>query len=757
MAILKSTLVNGDLTVTGSLNVQGDLTYIGVENLRVKDKQIELNTDGKGAAIVSGQDADKAGIVFKGTTKDSSPEASILYNYADDTLVVNKTIKGTVASANNAASADKVANKLTVNVTDETGSVKTVEFDGSEVKTVDVNLKGLQDQINSLTGGAGSITTQINNAINKLDVADTAVTGQYVSSVSETDGKISVTRVALPDYTEVYDAKGAAAQALTDAKAYTDGQVSDAKTAVIGNSGDDKDSATITGAKKYADSLNTAMDGRVQTLEGKSHAHENKAELDKIAVGDKAKWDGKQDALNANQLLAVNSGVTATKVTGYDNHVADKNIHVTTADKDKWNAAEDNAKAYADGLAKNYDAAGAAATAETNAKGYTDAEIKKLGLGSAAKKNVLSGAIADSSSNDLVTAAQVKEYAAGVVGAMHFRGAVADTSAITNPASGDVCLVGTKEYVFNGSEWVLFGDEGAYDVNGAADQALKDAKTYADGLNTAMDARVDALEVIDHNAYVAADEATLASANAYADGLAAEKANTVHKHAIADVTGLQDELNGKAAADHNHDEIYSKLGHTHATSEITGLDNALAGKQNKLEGAQLQAVNSGITSTTVANYNAHVADTTKHITADERKAWNAAEANAKKYADGLAGNYDASGSAATVKSEVIGNKDKDTKDSATIEGAKKYADAAVSALSSSVATKDAAQDTEITNIKNDITKIANGTTLDNRYVNVSGDTMTGDLTMSNSGIVFGGMKIVWNSANGGAIEFVPVA
>ena len=58
MAILKSTLVNGDLTVTGSLNVQGDLTYIGVENLRVKDKQIELNTDGKGSAIASGEAAE---------------------------------------------------------------------------------------------------------------------------------------------------------------------------------------------------------------------------------------------------------------------------------------------------------------------------------------------------------------------------------------------------------------------------------------------------------------------------------------------------------------------------------------------------------------------------------------------------------------------------------------------------------------------------------------------------------------------------
>lgn len=37
--------------------------------------------------------------------------------------------------------------------------------------------------------------------INALDVTDTAVAGQYVSAVSETDGKISVTRADLPTYT----------------------------------------------------------------------------------------------------------------------------------------------------------------------------------------------------------------------------------------------------------------------------------------------------------------------------------------------------------------------------------------------------------------------------------------------------------------------------------------------------------------------------------------------------------------------------
>lgn len=40
------------------------------------------------------------------------------------------------------------------------------------------------------------------NAIAALDVADTAVSGQYVSAVSEVDGKIKVTRASLPTFTD---------------------------------------------------------------------------------------------------------------------------------------------------------------------------------------------------------------------------------------------------------------------------------------------------------------------------------------------------------------------------------------------------------------------------------------------------------------------------------------------------------------------------------------------------------------------------
>lgn len=58
-----------------------------------------------------------------------------------------------------------------------------------------------------------------------------------------------------------------------------------------------------------------------------------------------------------------------------------------------------------------------------------------------------------------------------------------------------------------------------YDAKGAAAQALADAKTYADGLNTAMDGRVSVLEAIDHTQFESAGAAAqaLIDAKAYTD------------------------------------------------------------------------------------------------------------------------------------------------------------------------------------------------------------------------------------------------
>ena len=62
--------------------------------------------------------------------------------------------------------------------------------------TTDLAAKASQTDLDALEAlvGETSVATQITNAINNLDVADTAVAGQFVTQVVETDGKIAVTR-----------------------------------------------------------------------------------------------------------------------------------------------------------------------------------------------------------------------------------------------------------------------------------------------------------------------------------------------------------------------------------------------------------------------------------------------------------------------------------------------------------------------------------------------------------------------------------
>ena len=93
-----------------------------------------------------------------------------------------------------------------------------------------------------------------------------------------------------------------------------------------------------------------------------------------------------------------------------------------------------------------------------------DAEARELlaTLGTAAKKDVAAGVSAEE--QGLVTGAQVQAAIAGIAGSMHFRGVFTSTDEVTDPAAGDVIIVGVKEYVYGGdpAAWHELGDESIY-------------------------------------------------------------------------------------------------------------------------------------------------------------------------------------------------------------------------------------------------------------------------------------------------------
>lgn len=152
-------------------------------------------------------------------------------------------------------------------------------------------------------------------------------------------------------------------------------QIAKAKSEAISTAADDATTKAnaaktdaIAAAKTYTDTEVGKDRARLTTLEADTHTHANKTELDKIAAGDKAKWDAmEQNAKTYADSLADN----------YDAAGSAAN-------------AETKAKAYADGLASNYDAAGSAAQALTDAKAYADtAESDAVATSKAYTESVL--------------------------------------------------------------------------------------------------------------------------------------------------------------------------------------------------------------------------------------------------------------------------------------------------------------------------------------------------------------------------------
>ena len=189
-------------------------------------------------------------------------------------------------------------------------------------------IKSIQDELNSLSGGAGSIATQINNAITALDLPNT------------------------------YEAKGEAAKAEAAAKAYADGLAGNYEVAGAAATAEQN-------AKDYADGLNSAMDLRVKDLEAINH--EQLAE------------DAAAEALNDFAAKVSNDGIVNT----YKELIDYAASHGSEFTELVGVVADKADKTYVDGLAVNYEVAGAAAGALADAKSYTDTEIGKLSFDAA--------------------------------------------------------------------------------------------------------------------------------------------------------------------------------------------------------------------------------------------------------------------------------------------------------------------------------------------------------------------------------------
>lgn len=157
--------------------------------------------------------------------------------------------------------------------------------------------------------------------IEGLDVTDNAVTGQYVSAVSEADGKISVTRADLPTYTLASGSAngtvafngadvavtGLGSAAYTDAKAYDAAGAADAVNTALNNYKTANDAAVEAAAAKGQKGIDDAAAALAKAnekttmaeVEAKDYA--TKAEAQAMADGKDAAIQAAKDAADAAQ------------------------------------------------------------------------------------------------------------------------------------------------------------------------------------------------------------------------------------------------------------------------------------------------------------------------------------------------------------------------------------------------------------------------------------------------------------------------
>lgn len=193
------------------------------------------------------------------------------------------------------------------------------------VKTNEDAIKSINEELESLSGGAGSIQTQISNAISALDLPNT------------------------------YEAKGDSAKAEAAAKAYADGLAANYDAA-----------GAAEAAKSYADGLDAAMDTRVKVLEAIDHA---KLAEDASAAAVATILDDAPEAFDTLKEVAawIADSETAAEAADLVTRVAALEAIDHDAYVDADEKVLEDANAYADSLASNYDAAGSAEAAKNAA------------------------------------------------------------------------------------------------------------------------------------------------------------------------------------------------------------------------------------------------------------------------------------------------------------------------------------------------------------------------------------------------------
>ena len=440
------------------------------------------------------------------------------------------------------------------------------------IEELPANLKTAIKNLQSAVGEGGSVADSIAAAINALDVTDAAVEHQFVTAVSETDGKISVTRAALTaaDIPALGIDKITGLQTALDAKL----AIADFNTFKTTNS------EAIADAKKAGTDAANAL-GTYKTTNDAAV----KVNADAIAaIRDDANIDSFADVV-AELAKKQNTGDYATKT---------------------------EAQGYAD-------AKDAAIKAAKDAADAAQADVNNL--------ETYVGTLPEgATATDIV--GYIQEKTAGIA----TEGAMTELGNRVTTVEGKVSTI-EEDYLKGADKTELQGkiDEVSGKVTTLiGEDANKSVRTIANEELAAQLIGEDAKESLD----------TLEEIAAWIQSHP-DSASAMNEAIVA----LQNQLKGIAAGEgtvkkYIDDAITAlNVGQYALAADLT----ALAGRVATLEGTVGDSTKGLVKA---------VADNTKAITDGDAATLNSAKAYAKEYADGLAGNYDAAGSASTAETNA---------------------------------------------------------------------------------------------------------
>lgn len=400
-------------------------------------------------------------------------------------------VKDTIANLNTGALADRVTavegkaadNKAAIDVIngEGEGSIKKAAADAKQA---------------AIDAAAADATTKANKALEDAKADSATKKAEAIAAAkTETTNQVSAAKAALQAEIDKKANKATTLAGYGIGDAYTKTEVDSHITAAVANAHHlkreivaqlpevsaanedtiymvpDSGSADAAGSNKSVYTEYMLINGafeRIGTSDTDLSNYFTKTQVtDAIATAKREAATDAQDKADS----AKNAAIAAAATDATTKADAAKNAAITEAGK-KADAAEKNAKAYADGLAKNY------ATADQGAKADTALQAADVVEGT------VNGAISVKGSAVKVHGLGTAAYAATDAFATAAQGTKADTAVqaadvISGTTNGTISVKG-KDVAVKGLGSAAYQNSGAFESAGAAAGALSSAKTYAD-------------------------------------------------------------------------------------------------------------------------------------------------------------------------------------------------------------------------------------------------------------------------------------